>query len=515
MHEITQSLPAVALTRPTLRAATIEWTIAAGLGLATLITRWPARTSVLAYWDSILYARALDTFTIVAHQPQPPGYFFYVMSGRLVRWLAGGNANDALVWVSLLAAGGGVTALYLLASQLYGRAAGLAAALFALTAVAPWSYSGVAYPYTVLALGSVVLSSLFWALRERRVAPWLAGLLFGLIGGFRQDLLLFLGPLLLVSLGWRPPRQYAGAGAGLLAGCLAWLVPSVMASGGPLPFIDALTGQAALVERDTSVVADGLAGLAWNLYHFRLFLFQQTLKWATIPLAIFALSLVGRGQGWRDRRAQHLLVWALPASLFYVLVHLGDVGYVFSVAPALFIAAGAGTVVASRWVAAVPLWRSWHVALPLGSALTPALVVWALLTGGPALYNDYLVFHTGRQHSLLWNHCRDEALAGSIARVRDHYQTDDTLLVAAGYFLHARHYLPDYQAWLSDPGNGPVFKRAVPPGVRHVVAFGPRMATRGQPNEERVVVGCDISLSIFHVQPGDTVFYQPDELWIG
>lgn len=491
-----------------------DWAIAAGFGLATLVTRWPLRTRMLAYWDSILYARALTEFTVVAHQPQPPGYLFYVLAARLARWLAGGDANAAYVAVSMVAAAGLVAALFLVATTLYGRPAGLATALLALTAVAPWAYAGVAYPYTVLGLGSAVLGGLAWGLRQRRIAPWAAGLALGLASGFRQDLLLFLGPLLLVSLGRRPARDYLAAGVALAAGGLAWFLPSAWLSGGIPAYLGALTRQTALVERDTSFVADGLAGVTRNLDLVRLFLVEQTLGWATVPLLLYAIARLRGGRLWRDPRDRHLLLWTAPGLLFYSLIHLGDVGYVFSIAPPLLIGAGAGVALAARWVAHRPGWNRWGLPLPGGSSITPALVVWALLAAGPAMAHDYHMFHTGRQYSVLWTKCRDGALRRSIAVVRGRLRPEETLLVAAGYYQHARHYLPEYQAWLADPGAEPVFRRTVPPGIRFVVAFGYRMGV-GQPqrpHEERVIVSCDNTLSIFRVEPGQVITYQPD--WV-
>lgn len=490
----------------------LDWAIMLGLGLVTLVTHAPMRTRVLAFWDSILYARALDQFTIVAHQPQPPGYFFYVMAARLARLLGAPDANTAYVWVSLTATALLVPTIYLVATRLYSRAAALAAALFATTAVAPWAYSGVAYPYTVLALGSALLGGLCWSLRAGRLPPGLAGLLFGLLAGFRQDLLLFIGPLFLACLGRPRAGRYLTAAAGGLAGCLAWLVPSALASGGFAAYFGALGRQSALVERDTSIAVDGLAGLLWNLRHLGVFLVGQTLLWAAVPLVIYLVHALRPSWLRRDPAARHLLLWSLPALLFYSLVHLGDVGYVFSLAPPLFIAAGAGAVVVSAWAAR--LFRDSRPRLLLGVRLTPALLAWSLAAAGPALYNDYYVYHTGRQYSHLWMRCRDGALAHGIRRLRERYRPEETVLVAAGYYQHARHYLPNFPAWLYDPIDGDEFRRAVPPGVRYVVAFGYRMATREQPNEERIIVSCDTYLSVFRVQPGQMVVYRPDELWI-
>jgi hypothetical protein len=115
---------------------------------------------------------------------------------------------------------------------------------------------------------------------------------------------------------------------------------------------------------------------------------------------------------------------------------------------------------------------------------------------------------------LLWTKCRDGALKHSIGLVRERYRPEDTLLVAAGYYQHARHYLPQYRAWLADPGPDGVFSRPAPPDVRHVVAFGYRMLTRGQPDVQRLLVSCDTTLSIFEVRPGQMIYYRPDELWI-
>lgn len=492
----------------------LDWTIMLGLGLVTLVTHAPMRTRVLAFWDSILYARALDEFTIVAHQPQPPGYFFYVMTARLARLLGAPDANTAYVWVSLAATALLVPTIYLVATRLYSRAAALAAALFAATAVAPWAYSGVAYPYTVLALGSALLGGLCWSLRAGRLPPALAGLLFGLIAGFRQDLLLFIGPLFLACLGRPRADRYLAAAAGGLVGCLAWLVPAALASGGFAAYLGALFRQTAQVERDTSVTADGIQGLLRNLRLLGSFLVRQTLLWATAPLLLY--TVVGLRRGWlkHDPATRFLFLWSLPALLFYSLVHLGDVGYVFSIAPPLFIAAGAGTGVVSAWVARLFRGHDLRWRLPLGITLTPALLAWSLVTAGPALYNDYYVHHTGQQYSLLWMRCRDGALAHGIKLLRKRYQPQETVLMAAGYYQHARHYLPNFPAWLYDPVDGDTFRRAVPPGVRYVVAFGYRMATRGQPNEERIIVSCDTYLSIFHVEPGQVVIYRPDELWI-
>ncbi|MDP9373597.1 MAG: glycosyltransferase family 39 protein [Chloroflexota bacterium] len=169
--------------------------VAGGLALLTALSRWPFRTTMLQSWDAGLFAQALDDYNVVAHHPQPPGYIFYVAVAKALRALTGLGANATYVLISLGAASLTVALLYGLGRLLFDRPTGLLAAGLAATSVSFWYYSAIVYPYTTLALGSTALALLCRLLATGRVRPPLAGLAFGLTGGFRQDLLLFLANL--------------------------------------------------------------------------------------------------------------------------------------------------------------------------------------------------------------------------------------------------------------------------------------------------------------------------------
>ncbi len=49
--------------------------------------------------DSVQSAPGTDEFNVPLHQPHPPGYFLYVMAGRLARLLFH-DPNTALVSIS-------------------------------------------------------------------------------------------------------------------------------------------------------------------------------------------------------------------------------------------------------------------------------------------------------------------------------------------------------------------------------------------------------------------------------
>jgi hypothetical protein len=53
----------------------------------TLLTRVPFTSKFLYELDSVQYALGLQKYDVYLHQPQPPGYFLYVMAGRAVNVL--------------------------------------------------------------------------------------------------------------------------------------------------------------------------------------------------------------------------------------------------------------------------------------------------------------------------------------------------------------------------------------------------------------------------------------------
>src|SRR5690242_20454093 len=59
----------------------VDVTLALGLAVVTLLSRWPYRARMLYNWDAVQFALALREFDIAKHQPHPPGYLLYVALG--------------------------------------------------------------------------------------------------------------------------------------------------------------------------------------------------------------------------------------------------------------------------------------------------------------------------------------------------------------------------------------------------------------------------------------------------
>lgn len=285
--------------------------VAALLAALVLVARVPFASHTLWAWDSVLYARALENgfhvgTDLADQRPHPPGYLFYVSVAAALR-LFTRDSNAALVIISILASALTAAAVYLLCRRYGDRALAIVIALGAASAPLAWTYSEVAMPYALLGLLSIVLAA---SLRDARSRAWPAALItslgLGLAAGFRQDLLLLLGPLWLWMLVARPWRERTVCVAAAGIACLAWFVPSALLSGGPAAYLGSLSGQAARVS-ELSPAAGGDA------------LLRNTL------LTVYALwwGLLG------------FALWLVPAALVYVTIHIGDPGYLMSMLPGL------------------------------------------------------------------------------------------------------------------------------------------------------------------------------------
>ena len=316
--------------------------IATLLSVVTALTRLPFVADRLWEWDSVLYARALEQGFHVGDvlpqmRPHPPGYIFYVGTAELAK-LLGLDSDHALVSVSVLASGIAAAAVYLLCRRFAGR--GLALALAIAFAADPlvWLHGEVAMPYMLLAPISAGLALAFRDARGadlRRVV--LTSFLFGLIGGFRQDLLLFLFPLWLWTLWPAAGRTRLGAVVAFAAGCLLWFVPSALLSDGIVAYVGRAVGQLTGV---SGTSANTERSLALNVV-----LVGDSLFWAglllTVGLLVLGLSRgLARLRGQRlpdDGEAAFFAVWLLPALLFYVFVHIGEWGFVLSIVPGIYV----------------------------------------------------------------------------------------------------------------------------------------------------------------------------------
>src|SRR5687767_13872166 len=108
-----------------------------------LLTRLPVMAQYLSV-DNVNLAFSLENFDPRIHQPQPPGYPFFVAFGRIVNFLFR-DAERTFVVISLLVSGICLPLAYMLGKRMFSPWAGAAAAFLLLVNPVFW-FSGLDGP---------------------------------------------------------------------------------------------------------------------------------------------------------------------------------------------------------------------------------------------------------------------------------------------------------------------------------------------------------------------------------
>jgi hypothetical protein len=449
--------------------------LAAGLGVLTLLSRWPYRARMLYNWDAVQFALALREFDVAKHQPHPPGYLLYVGLGRLLN-IPLADPNLAYVGLAMLFSAATTVTVYWLARALYGRATAASAA--ALLAVSPvfWFYGSVGLTYAGEAFGaSLVAAFAYRALRGDARYLYGGALALGLAGGIRPSLLVLLFPLCAgcAVVGIRGARRLALAAALMLGAVLLWLLPLVWLTGGLGAYLRASTQLYGSVVLPTSVLG---GSIDVTLAQARYVLVSVIVGLGPLALAAFALPLYARRSGW-GRADWFLLAWIVPPAVFYTLVHFGQAGYVLTFLPGLVIllsralveAVAAGSERLRR-----PNWR-WGLT---AAALVPLCLVSTGFFVSARPVPRHFDNRTG--DAWLWR-AKDEAhdwiMSLTAAALREHeavirayvetiravYDPADTaLLTEVGnprsypWLRHAMFYLPEYAIYQVQLGELPL-----------------------------------------------------------
>jgi 4-amino-4-deoxy-L-arabinose transferase-like glycosyltransferase len=470
------------------------WSAPSGLGvtallaLATVASRVPFMSEMLYSYDAANYAFAVrDYFHVGHHQPHPPGYPLYVGSAWLLDRVLR-DPNRSLVAVGIVASAVAVAATHRLAVAQHGGAVGLAAGLLLLVSPGFWGYGEVAYPYTALAGFGAMIALVANRLRDGsdRLAA-ASGALVGVAAGFRWDLLIELTPLWALGLLRCSRRGWLLAAVTCLAVGLAWAWPMVRLSGGLDEYLAALRAQSGYIVGAYSVAGGGETIARYNadliLQYVRL------IVGAPLLLLVYTLGrTLAPARVAADERLRFLLVWLVPPLVVFLLLHIGDPGYLLVLLPAVCILAAVGLsdlaadlrqvarMLALRTSKAFGL-RLRQVAEVAPAALLAGLLVWSantfLRAPGPTRLPE--IRHIDRLLATQTSY-----LTGQVAR-------DSAIVLAHDRFRQMQYYLPGYRVVLLFDEYEPNYESRVrtidlPEGTRQVAlldsapALGPRAA---------------------------------------
>ena len=219
-----------------------RWLVILTFSLLVAATRWPLAPGQLFTFDDVNLAYSIGHFDIRMSQPHPPGYPLFVIEMRVLSWLHFKRPESILLALALL---GSVTALLLacyFGNRMLGARSGFWAAWILLLHPVFW-HSGITAALRVqLAVVSLAVAACCWnAWRgDPRWVAWSAVAL-AIGAGIRPETGPLLFPLwaacaLRAPLTWRERGKALAIMAGTM---LVWLLPAMLASGGPIRFIRA------------------------------------------------------------------------------------------------------------------------------------------------------------------------------------------------------------------------------------------------------------------------------------
>lgn len=185
----------------------------------------------LGDWDSIQLALGLNDYSLVKHQPHPPGYPVYIITGKILAFFL---QNDTLVLTGMSAFFGtaAVIPIFLLAKKEFGEKMAYFSVLMFIFIPVVWLLSVTALT-DIVGLSALILTGyLLYHYQKSKTAVIWVSLLAGFLIGVRFNEF----PVVLGLLGWVMLQQksfkYAFfQSAALAAGGLLWLIPIIMITG--------------------------------------------------------------------------------------------------------------------------------------------------------------------------------------------------------------------------------------------------------------------------------------------
>ena len=262
------------------------------VGLATLAARLATMATGPTDWDSAQYVAAVSRFDVDHGRPQPPGYWLYVVAGRLVHGTGLGTVSS-LVLVSALASALAAGLVVVAGRDLGGRWVGLAAGVLVAASPFAWFDGSTVSTYSFDLAIAPLLIILAWRARPGSWHGPAALAALGLAAGFRQSVVAMFAVLAVIALAGSV-RRLRHAVVAVVAGAVAvaaWFVPMVLAQPGGYPVWSAASRAESRGALSSTSILDHASGGRVNLGTFAAY---TTL--ALGPLAALALvSAAGLG----------------------------------------------------------------------------------------------------------------------------------------------------------------------------------------------------------------------------
>jgi len=315
--------------------------------LTVFLTRIPFTSKFLYQLDSVNYALAFQHFNINLSQPQAPGYIFFVALGKFIN-IFFNNPNTSMIFISIVFSILTVFLVYLLVKQMFSREIAVVASILLIFNPIFWFYGEIAMIYMSEALFATLIAyTSYKLLKGDDKFLYLSSIALGLSGGFRQDLIVFMFPLWLFSIYYQnfDYKKIFKAFMLLIASTLLWFIPTIMLTGGLWKYL----------QLDHSQLVVGAIRL--NSIFFgatminQLTMDNELLSWTILGIGFFSIIIllfftffnlkrVFILSNFKNSKIIFLILWIIPAFLFYLLFYIAIPGYTLVYLPVFAIMMG-------------------------------------------------------------------------------------------------------------------------------------------------------------------------------
>ncbi|MFP4081644.1 MAG: ArnT family glycosyltransferase [Candidatus Aminicenantes bacterium] len=310
-----------------------DWLLAAGLFVVGLAARIPFASKLLFHSDSVRFALAMEHFDVARMRPHAPGYILYVAAAKLAHLLIH-DARVSLVGVSVLSSALTIPVLYFLAAKMFGRSTALISSLLLLSSPLYWYNSEMPFTYALESLFALlfVYSCCGLVMGGRR---WLivSAVLLGLAAGVRPNIIILFLPLWLFALRKYSFKHILSSFFVFGLTCLAWFAPLVIMTGGLGKYLTVLNAQYKMV---VLYPASYLFQVKVRTTIFLKFMLYG-LTLGLLPMIYYFGRFFRISSVVKDIRLRFLLIWIVPAVLFYTGVNIWNPGQVMVILPPLMI----------------------------------------------------------------------------------------------------------------------------------------------------------------------------------
>ena len=277
----------------------------------TLISRLLYLSPYLEDWDSVQFALAMQHFSIVKDLPHAPGYPLYIILGHVMKSIF----QTDLLSLELLSAILGTASVfitYLIATKMFNKLVGLAAAVILASLPVHWSLSEVALTNIPGLFFLTLLVYLLYKYRDSHKALILTSLGFGLMLGVRfTEFPIIVSLIFLATVRQKKLRLIVYSFIAFLIGILLWLAPLIYFTGFN-DFIKAYSTIASYIVTHDSLMGSSTPGFSTIKIRVDNLLYLLKIAYTPTFILISGLTiifLILKRNLLREFRYQLLIIW--------------------------------------------------------------------------------------------------------------------------------------------------------------------------------------------------------------